>query len=190
MMIKFSNRGVIKIPVFITCYFCQDRNFLLLKGKLGSKLIKLDVKIFLVVEKNIIIVTDDCIAENFSNNKYKRGLQSRTKTLIKKGFLDVTRKSYKKLKVFGIGLRVSCLEFEAMKVLKLELGYSHSVYYRIPNDILVFINSPTKLIVSGESSDRVTAVASQIRKLKLPEFYKGKGILYENEEVVLKEVRK
>jgi large subunit ribosomal protein L6 len=54
----------------------------------------------------------------------------------------------------------------------------------------VLINSPTKFIVSGISSDRVGAVASQIRKLKLPEFYKGKGILYENEEVVLKEIKK
>ena len=70
-MIKFSNRSVIKIPTFITCYFCQDRNFLLVKGKLGSKLIKLEVKILLIVEKNIINVTDDCIVENFSSNKQK-----------------------------------------------------------------------------------------------------------------------
>lgn len=190
MITKFSNRSVIKVPIFITCYFCQDRNFILLKGKLGFKLIKLEVKIFLVVEKNIIIVTEDCIGDNFSSNKKKRGLRSRAKTLIKKGFLDVTRKSYRKLKVFGIGFRVSCLELKSVKLLKLELGYSHSVYYRIPNDILVFVSSPTKFILSGVSSDRVAAVASQIRKLKLPEFYKGKGILYENEEVVLKEIRK
>ena len=124
------------------------------------------------------------------SNKKKRGLRSRAKTLIKKGFLDVTRKSYRKLKVFGIGFKVSCLEFKTVKLLKLELGYSHSVYYRIPDDILVFVSSPTKFILSGVSSDRVAAVASQIRKLKLPEFYKGKGILYESEEVVLKEIRK
>jgi len=55
---------------------------------------------------------------------------------------------------------------------------------------LVLISSSTKLIVSGTSSDRGGAVSSQIRKLKLPDSYKGKGILYENEEVVLKEIKK
>jgi large subunit ribosomal protein L6 len=190
MITKFFNQSIIKVPKFITCYFCQDRNFLLLKGKLGFKLIKLEVIIFLDVKKNIIIITNECVGGNFNTKENKRGLVSRTKTLIKKGFLDVTRKSYKKLKVVGVGFKVSCLEFKSLKLLKLELGYSHSVYFRIPSDILVLINSPTKFIVSGISSDRVGAVSSRIRKLKLPESYKGKGILYENEEVVLKEIRK
>ena len=190
MVVKFSSRSIIKVPKSITCYYCQDRNFLLLKGKLGFKLIKLESKLFLVFEKNIIIVTNDCVMGNFNSKKKKIGLSSRSKTLIKKGFLDVTRKSYKKLKVFGIGFRVSCLEFNSFKLLKFELGYSHSIYFRVPSDIFVLISSSTKLIVSGTSSDRVGAVSSQIRKLKLPDSYKGKGILYENEEVVLKEIKK
>lgn len=49
---------------------------------------------------------------------------------------------------------------------------------------------PTKMIISGTSSDRVGEVTSKIRKLRLPEPYKGKGILYDNETVILKVVKK
>merc|ERR1712045_858810 len=108
----------------------------------------------------------------YGRNK-RKGLGTKTKTLIKKAFLDITRRSYKKLKLFGIGFRVSCVELDQLKLLKLDLGYSHSVYYKIPDDILIFINSPTKFIVSGMSSDRVGKISSKIRKLKLPEPYKG-----------------
>lgn len=192
MVIKLYSRDIIKVPKFITCYFCRIRNVLLVLGKAGSKLIKLEVKIFFKPESNIIIVTSDPfhVTEALNTKKKRKGLGTKTKTLIKKAFLDVTRKSYKKLKVVGVGFKVSYLEFEQLKLLKLEIGYSHSVYFRIPNDVFVLVTSSTNFIVSGDSSDRVGEIASKIRKLKLPEVYKGKGILYENEVVLLKKVKK
>jgi large subunit ribosomal protein L6 len=152
----------------------------------------LEVKIFFKPESSIIIVTSDPfhLTDTRNTKKKRTGLGTKTKTLIKKAFLEVTKKSYKKLKVVGVGFRVSYLEFEQLNLLKLEIGYSHSVYFRIPNDVFVLVTSSTNFIVSGASSDRVCEIASKIRKLKLPEVYKGKGILYENEVVLLKKVKK
>lgn len=192
MIVKFSNASIVKVPKFITCYFCADRNFLFVKGKIGSILLKLEVKILLLAETNTIIVTDDptCMVESVQSKINRKGLKTRTKSLIKKAFLDTTRRSYKKLKVFGVGFRVGFVEFKQLKLLKLELGYSHSIYYKIPDDIVVVVTSSTKFIVSGSNCDRVLEISSKIRRLKLPEPYKGKGILYEGEEVVLKMVKK
>lgn len=192
MAYEFSNDSLVKVPSCITCYFCAERNFLLVRGKIGSKLIKLEAKIFLLAEKNTIAVTDTptCMVETLQHKNNRKGLKTRTKTLIKKAFLDITRRSYKKLKVFGIGFKVDLVVLKQLKLLKLELGYSHSIYYKIPEDIAVIITSSTKFIVSGSNCDRVMEISSQIRRLKLPESYKGKGILYEGEEVILKVVKK
>jgi large subunit ribosomal protein L6 len=118
-----------------------------------------------------------------------KGVQSKMKTMIKKAIIDVIRLSYKKMKLFGVGFRISSIEFEKIKLLKLEVGYSHSIYFRVPDGITVSVSSPTKFIVSG-TCDRVGEVCSKIRKIKIPEPYKGKGILYESEEVSLKAVVK
>lgn len=188
MVVGYLSKNVIKVPKNVTCYFCEESSFLYITGKIGSKLLKLEVKIYLLAVESIIVLTN----ESFQDVKVsiQKGSLVKTKMLIKKAFLEVTRKSYKKLKLVGVGFRVNLLDFEQSKLLKFDLGYSHSVYYKIPKDIEVILNSTTKFIVSGVSSDRVGEVSSTLRKFKLPDSYKGKGILYENEEVKLKNIRK
>jgi len=155
-------------------------------GKLKSKVIKLEVKI-LLENSSIVLINESLIK---FNSVSKQGLRTKMKTLIKKSFLDVTRRSYKKLKLVGVGFKVKLLEIEQLKLLNFDVGYSHSIYYKIPEGVEVSITSPTKIIVSGTSCDLVCEISSVIRKIKLPESYKGKGILYDNEEVQLKTVRK
>jgi len=187
-----KNCNIIKVPKTITCYICSERNFILIKGKLGSKLLKLDEKVSLLVKNGCIILNSNFLylKTYYILRKEVVGLQTKLRSLILKAFIDVSRRSFKKLKLVGVGFKVACIEYEKLKLLKLDVGYSHSVYYRIPKDILVIITSPTKFIVSSNSSDRVGKVSSIIRKLKLPEDYKGKGILYADEEILLKEVKK
>jgi large subunit ribosomal protein L6 len=186
VLVEYSSQNVIKVPADITCYFCRDRNFLYIKGKLKSKVIKLEVKILL--ENSSIVLINERLTK--FNGVRKQGLRIKMKMLIKKSFLDVTRRSYKKLKLVGVGFRVKLLDIKQFKLLKFDVGYSHSVYYKIPKGIEANVTSPTKIIVSGSSSDLVCETSSVIRKIKLPEFYKGKGILYGNEEIQLKTVRK
>lgn len=191
-MEKLSSKDIIRVPKHVTCFYCNDRSFLLVKGKLGVKLLKLELKVELLMQEKVILVTKDLFFIRVSKNmRYNiKGLHSKTKTLIKKALLDVSRRSYKKLKLMGVGFRISSVLFKGLKLLKLNVGYSHSIYYRIPEDILVSIISSTRFIVSGTSSDRVGEVSSIIRQFKVPESYKGKGILYEDEEILLKKVKK
>jgi len=189
---KLSSRHFIKVPDYIRCYLCEDRNFLLIVGKIGVKVIKLSVKVLLFSDDKLIYITGEVVTSRRRNISLKdmKNFRSLTKTEIRKSLLDVSRKSYKKLKLNGIGFRVSIVDLEGNRFIKLSLGLSHDVFYRIPEDIGIVVTSPTRFIVSGNSSDRVSEVSSQIRKNKIPDSYKGKGILYDDEKVILKEFKK
>jgi len=191
---KVFYKDSIKVPKYVICFFCVYRNFLLVKGDLGFKLLKLELKIDLLVKDRVIRLSEkkNCVknGKNIRSNIAIRSLQSKTKTLINKAFFDVSRRSYKKLKLVGVGYRLSCILFNGIKLLKLNVGFSHSVYYRIPEDIIINVISYNRFIIVGTSSDRVAEISSIIRQLKMPESYKGKGILYEDEEISLKEVKK
>merc|ERR1712176_1043738 len=190
-MEKFSSRHFIKVPNYITCYLCEDRGFLLLVGKIGIKIIKLNVKVILFSNDKLIYITREILSSSrVISLKDMKHFQSLTKTEIRKSLLDVSRKSYKKLKLNGVGFRVSTIKLEGEKFLKLNLGLSHDIFYRVPKDIEIIVTSPTRFIVSGNSSDRVSEVSCQIRKNKIPDAYKGKGILYDDEKVILKEFKK
>lgn len=192
MLKKKLRNCIVKIPDCIICYYCNTSNSLLIKGKFGYKFLKLDIKILLLVKENLIILTfKNCKGEeNYINVKWIKSIQSRTNSLIKAAFLDVSWKFYKKLKLYGVGFRIIFLELSRFNLLKFTLGYSHNVYFKLPLDIVVTVNSPTKMIISGHSKEWVSAVSSQIRRLKIPEPYKGKGILYDNEIIKLKSVKK
>jgi len=190
---KILSKFIIKIPKDIICYYCNIRNYLLIKGVLGYQLIKLRVTVdfYILSTNNLIFLT-----KNYSNKNIKLKRKqikedlANTKKLILKSFLNVTRLSYKKLKLVGIGFKISSLNFNGLNLLKLNLGYSHSIYYKVPNGVDIKILSSTKFIISGCSSDLVSKIASQIRSYKIPDSYKGKGILYDNETVLLKEGKK
>ena len=77
-----------------------------------------------------------------------------------------------------------------IKLLNFKLGYSHQIFFKIPRNLNVFCLKSTKLFVSGLSNSYVNQIAALIRSYKTPEPYKGKGILYENEKIILKEGKK
>jgi large subunit ribosomal protein L6 len=82
----------------------------------------------------------------------------------------------KELELVGVGYTVSL----ASNVLTFQLGRSHPDYFPVPSDVTLFVDK-TKVTVSGSDKQRVHLVAAQIRDLKKPEPYKGKGILYVGE---------
>ena len=90
---------------------------------------------------------------------------------------------------FNRGLEISGVGFKAEvkgQVLNLNLGFSHVVEYPIPHGIKITVQDQNKLTVSGSSRELVGRVASQIRKHKKPEPYKGKGIKYAGEVIIRK----
>jgi large subunit ribosomal protein L6 len=91
----------------------------------------------------------------------------------------------KELELVGVGYTVSL----ANNVLTFQLGRSHPDYFPVPSDVDLFVDK-TKVTVSGSDKQRVHLVAAQIRDLKKPEPYKGKGILYVGEALRRKKGKK
>lgn len=92
----------------------------------------------------------------------------------------------KKLGLIGVGYRAQVKG----KVLNLNLGFSHPVDYPIPEGITIETPAQTEIIVSGCDKQRVGQVAAEIRALRPPEPYKGKGVRYADEQVIRKEAKK
>ena len=98
----------------------------------------------------------------------------------------VTKGFEKKLEITGVGYRAAMQG----KNLQLALGYSHDVVYSIPEGITVTVPKPTEITIAGSDSQRVGQVAAEIRAYRPPEPYKGKGVRYADERVVIKETKK
>ena len=98
----------------------------------------------------------------------------------------VTKGFEKKLEITGVGYRAAMQG----KNLQLALGYSHDVVYPILEGISIVVPKPTEITISGNDIQRVGQVAAEIRAYRPPEPYKGKGVRYFGEVVILKETKK
>jgi large subunit ribosomal protein L6 len=103
------------------------------------------------------------------------------RTLINNMVIGVTQGFEKKLEITGVGFRVAL----AGTALKMNLGFSHEVVYNLPEGIQAKVEQNT-ITISGVSKQLVGQVAAEIRSLKKPEPYKGKGIQYVGERVLRK----
>ena len=88
----------------------------------------------------------------------------------------------RELEIHGVGFRAESKGNEV----HLALGYSHPVVYRVPEGIKVEVDRNTRIVVSGADRQQVGQVAAEIRKLRKPDVYKGKGIRYKDERLKLK----
>ena len=75
-------------------------------------------------------------------------------------------------------------------ILHFKLGFSHQIYFKISNTLNVFCLKATTIFVCGNSYQEISQICASIRSCKYPEPYKGKGILYENEKISIKEGKK
>ena len=98
----------------------------------------------------------------------------------------VTKGFEKKLEITGVGYRAAMQG----KNLQLALGYSHDVFYAIPEGITITVPKPTEITVTGSDIQRVGQVAAEIRSYRPPEPYKGKGVKYVGEFIFRKEGKK
>lgn len=102
-----------------------------------------------------------------------------TRTLVNNMVLGVTQGYEKKLAIVGVGYRV----IARGKNLEFAVGYSQPVLVEAPDGINFAVESPTRFAVQGIDKQQVGEVAANIRKIRKPEPYKGKGIRYEGENV-------
>nr|QII42418.1 ribosomal protein L6 [Phaeodactylum tricornutum] len=187
-MKKLKKKYTVKVPENITLIYCEKKEILVFEGGLGKKTLKLKVKIFFLKKKRIVAITSTPF-NILSTNKQKKMkfIQGTTTAAIKHLLIETSVLLYKKLKLVGVGYKA----FETEnRLLLLKLGYSHFIYFRVDKTLSIFCLKSTKLFVYGNCYQHVTQTASLIRAKKLPEPYKGKGVLYENEKIELKEGKK
>ena len=114
------------------------------------------------------------------DERENRALHGLTRTLINNMVVGVTEGYEKKLEIVGVGYRVLP---KGPTQLEFQLGYSHPITFNAPEGITFTVETPTKLGVQGIDKQLVGEVAANIRKLRKPEPYKGKGVRYSGEHI-------
>ena len=100
--------------------------------------------------------------------------------------MGVTEGYSKELELVGVGYRAKAQG----KMLNLTLGFSHPVDYQIPEGIEISTPSQTEVVITGIDKQKVGQVAAELRSIRPPEPYKGKGVRYKGEQITLKETKK
>ena len=114
------------------------------------------------------------------DERESKSLHGLTRTLIANMVQGVTEGYEKRLEIVGVGYRVLS---KGPTQLEFQLGYSHSITFNAPDGISFTVDGPTRLGVQGTDKQLVGEVAANIRKLRKPEPYKGKGVRYAGEQI-------
>ncbi|WP_141434130.1 50S ribosomal protein L6 [Bacillus sp. 03113] len=165
----------IDIPAGVTV--TVNNSTVTVKGPKGELQRSFNPDITINVEENVINVTRP------TDNKEHRALHGTTRALLSNMVEGVSKGFEKGLELIGVGYRAQ----KQGKKLVLNVGYSHPVEIEPEEGIEIEVPANTKVIVKGLSKERVGALAANIRDVRPPEPYKGKGIRYEGEYVRRKE---
>ena len=176
-MSRIGNRELV-IPAGVTV--TNENNLITVKGPKGE--LKLVVSELIVVE----IKEDKVYTKRPNDNKSTKQLHGTTNSLIKNMIIGVTEGYSKGLEAVGVGYRFNVNG----KKVAISAGFSHPMEINVPEGLEVKQESNTEITVSGIDKQRVTEFAANIRKVREPEPYKGKGIRYKGEYVRRKEGKK
>jgi large subunit ribosomal protein L6 len=123
------------------------------------------------------------LVERPNDERENRALHGLTRTLVANMVIGVTDGFTKELDIVGVGYRAQA---KGPSSIELALGFSHAVNFDAPDGITFEVPIPTKIIVKGNDKEVVGQVAANIRKIRKPEPYKGKGVRYVDERVLRK----
>ncbi len=150
------------------------------KGKKGELSMRVADEIAVAKEGNVVTV------KMRDDTKRSRVLWGTSRALVR-NLIQGAHEGYTvNLEIEGVGYRAAA----DAKALKLQLGFSHEVLYPIPAGIAIKTPKPTEIEISGADRQRVGQVAAEIRGMRPPEPYKGKGIKYAGEHILRKEGKK
>jgi len=124
--------------------------------------------------------------EPTDESREANALSGTVRQLVNNMVLGVTKGFEKKLTLIGVGYKAQA---QGTK-LNLTVGYSHPVNVDMPAGITVATPAPTEIVIKGADRQRVGQIAAEIRAIRPPEPYKGKGIRYADEKVTIKETKK
>jgi large subunit ribosomal protein L6 len=150
-----------------------DGSTIRVKGPKGELARVVRPEVSLKVEDNTLLV------KRASEEKKHRAFHGLTRALVANMVTGVTEGYRKSLEIIGVGYRAE----KKGNALVLTVGYSHQVTYPEPKGISITTASPTVVVVEGIDKQQVGQVAAEIRAVRPPEPYKGKGIRYQGEQV-------
>lgn len=134
----------------------------------------------LVPEVSIDVADSQVLVHRVDDSQRAKAMHGLYRSLVKNMITGVSDGFSKALQINGVGYRA---ELKGANSLLLNVGFSTQIDFRIPEGVTITLDGQTKVIVSGIDNELVGKVASEIRSIRPPEPYKGKGIRYENEYV-------
>ena len=152
-------------------------NTITIKGPLGELSKTFPDNVAIKFEDNKITVSRK------NEAKFSKQMHGTTNSLISSMLLGVTKGFKKELKIVGVGYRAS-MQGNSITV---NAGYSHPITLEIPQDIKIELPKPIQIVVSGINKESVGEFAANIRKIRKPNVYSGKGIMYVDEHIMRKE---
>lgn len=164
----------IAIPTGVT--ITVDPDFITVTGPKGT------LKQFVLPEVDVTVSDNQVTVTRHNEEKLARSQHGLMRSLINNMVIGVTKGFEKKLKIEGVGFRLAS---KGPQDIEMSLGFSHPVNYHAPEGITIAVNK-LEMIVSGIDKQQVGQVAAEIRSLKKPEPYKGKGIRYADEVIIRK----
>jgi len=168
-------RSPIAVPSGVTVAVADDS--VTVTGPQGSLARQVPAGITVGQDGDVLVVT------RVDDERQHRALHGLTRSLVANMVTGVTAGFTKELEIVGVGYRCIARSPEA---LELALGFSHPVFVDAPSGISFDVPTPTRIVVKGIDKELVGQVAADIRKIRKPEPYKGKGVRYAGERVLRK----
>ena len=168
----------VSVPSGVDVAIKQDQ--INVKGALGA---------LALAQNTLVTVTQDGGKLSFvpaNDSREANAMSGTMRQLVNNMVVGVTKGFEKKLSLVGVGYKAAA---QGTK-LNLTVGYSHPVDFVMPAGITVATPTPTEIIIKGSDRQRVGQIAAEVRAVRPPEPYKGKGIRYSDEKITIKETKK
>ena len=168
----------VSIPSGVDVAIKQDQ--INVKGALGA---------LALAQNALVTITNDAGKLSFApanESREANAMSGTMRQLVNNMVVGVTKGFEKKLSLVGVGYKAAASGTK----LNLTVGYSHPVDFDMPAGISVATPTPTEIVIKGSDRQRVGQIAAEVRAVRPPEPYKGKGIRYVDEKITIKETKK
>jgi len=175
-----SRVGKSPVPVPANVEVALSASSVSVKGPLGT--LQRSINADIAIERD----GDMLLVKTANSSKQANAMSGTMRALLANMVEGVTKGFEKKLLLVGVGYRAAA----AGEMLNLTLGFSHPVAHKMPQGVKVETPTQTEILIKGIDKQQVGQVAAEVRAYRKPEPYKGKGVRYADEVIVMKETKK
>ena len=171
-------KSPIQVPAGVTVEI--NGSGVVVKGSMGQLALELVSKVTVKLENSILQVSP------LDESSEANAMSGTTRALLANMVVGVSKGFERKLSLVGVGYKAAVQG----NVLNLALGFSHPINHQLPAGIKAETPTPTEIVIKGVDKQMVGQVAAVVRGYRPPEPYKGKGVRYSDERVIIKETKK